>query len=219
MEVWLVKLELLEVDKDVEYVVVIEIDLVDVKELVFCVLNDLDDVCLLLSVQGCKIDEVFIGFCMINIGYFCVVGKLLDKVKGGILICLWLVLLIKMDVYQLIEEGYYGIYGKVGVCMEMLGCLLCMGNQVCVQIGFIVVFILICNFLNCLGDVIDVFLVLVELVVVFLIFGKLLIVEEYMVYVKDIDSMVVDVYCYLSFDQIVEFCEVVVNVKILVVQV
>lgn len=207
MEKWLVNFELLEVDVDVEYAVVIDIDLVDIKELILCVLNDLDDVCLLFVVQGEKIDEVFIGFCMINIGYFCAVGKLLDVYKGQLLICLWVVLLICMDVVQLIEEGYYSVFGKSGVCIEIFGCFLCMGNQVCVVDGVMVVFIFICNFLNCLGIGVNVFLVFVELAVVAVLIGKLLMLEEYQIYVVQVDKIVVDIYCYLNFNQFFQYIE------------
>lgn len=208
MEVWLVNLVLLELDVDVEYVVVIEIDLVDIYELIVVCLNDLDDVKMLLDVVGVVIDEVFIGLCMINIGYFCVVVKLLEG-KCDILIKLWVVLLIKMDVLELIKEGYYGIFGIVGVCMEMLGCLLCMGNQVQVCEGVMVFLILICNFLNCLGCNFNVYLGLVELVVICLCLGCILIREEYMVDIGVLDVSSKDIYCYMNFDQIEDYQDVV----------
>jgi aconitate hydratase 2/2-methylisocitrate dehydratase len=34
-----------------------------------------------------------------------------------------------MDETQLVSEGYYSTYGKVGARTEMPGCSLCMGNQ------------------------------------------------------------------------------------------
>ncbi|WP_438886861.1 aconitase family protein, partial [Bacillus cereus group sp. Bce002] len=86
---------------------------------------DPDDARLLSSVQGRKIDEVFIGSCMTNIGHFRAAGKLLDKVKGATPTRLWLATPTKMDAHQLTEEGYYGIYGKAGARMEMPGCSLC----------------------------------------------------------------------------------------------
>ncbi len=139
MEAWLANPVLLSADADAEYAEIIEIDLADVKEPVLCAPNDPDDVRLLSSVQGEKIDEVFIGSCMTNIGHFRAAGKLLDKVKGGIPTRLWLAPPTKMDAHQLTEEGYYGIYGRAGARMEMPGCSLCMGNQARVQTGSTVV--------------------------------------------------------------------------------
>jgi len=218
MEAWLAKPELLSADADAEYAEIIEIDLADVKEPVLCAPNDPDDARLLSSVQGEKIDEVFIGSCMTNIGHFRAAGKLLEKVKGGIPTRLWLAPPTKMDAHQLTEEGYYGIYGKAGARMEMPGCSLCMGNQARVQTGSTVVSTSTRNFPNRLGDATNVYLASAELAAVASIIGKLPTVEEYMQYAKDIDSMAADVYRYLSFDQIAEFREAAANAKIPVVQ-
>lgn len=214
MEAWLAKPELLSADADAEYAEIIEIDLADVKEPVLCAPNDPDDARLLSSVQGEKIDEVFIGSCMTNIGHFRAAGKLLEKVKGGIPTRLWLAPPTKMDAHQLTEEGYYGIYGKAGARMEMPGCSLCMGNQARVQTGSTVVSTSTRNFPNRLGDATNVYLASAELAAVASIIGKLPTVEEYMQYAKDIDSMAADVYRYLSFDQIAEFREAAANAKI-----
>jgi aconitate hydratase 2/2-methylisocitrate dehydratase len=218
MEAWLANPELLSADADAEYAEIIEIDLADVKEPVLCAPNDPDDARLLSSVQGEKIDEVFIGSCMTNIGHFRAAGKLLEKVKGGIPTRLWLAPPTKMDAHQLTEEGYYGIYGKAGARMEMPGCSLCMGNQARVQTGATVVSTSTRNFPNRLGDATNVYLASAELAAVASITGKLPTVEEYMTYAKDIDSMAADVYRYLSFDQIAEFREAAANAMIPVVQ-
>lgn len=218
MEAWLANPQLLSADADAEYAEIIEIDLADVKEPVLCAPNDPDDARLLSSVQGEKIDEVFIGSCMTNIGHFRAAGKLLDKVKGGIPTRLWLAPPTKMDAHQLTEEGYYGIYGKAGARMEMPGCSLCMGNQARVQTGSTVVSTSTRNFPNRLGDATNVYLASAELAAVASIIGKLPTVEEYMQYAKDIDSMAADVYRYLSFDQIAEFREAAESAKIPVVQ-
>ncbi len=219
MEAWLAKPSLLEADKDAEYAAVIEIDLADVKEPVLCAPNDPDDARLLSTVAGEKIDEVFIGSCMTNIGHFRAAGKLLDKVKGGIPTRLWLAPPTKMDAHQLTEEGYYGIYGKAGARMEMPGCSLCMGNQARVQTGSTVVSTSTRNFPNRLGDATNVYLASAELAAVASITGKLPTVEEYMQYAKQIDTMSADVYRYLSFDQIAEFRESAAKAKIDVVAV
>jgi aconitate hydratase 2/2-methylisocitrate dehydratase len=169
-------------------------------------------------VAGDKIDEVFIGSCMTNIGHFRAAGKLLEKVKGGIPTRLWLAPPTKMDQHQLVEEGYYGIYGKAGARMEMPGCSLCMGNQARVAANSTVVSTSTRNFPNRLGDGANVYLASAELAAVASILGKLPTVEEYMAYAKDIDSMAGDIYRYLSFDQIADFREAAANAKIPVVQ-
>ncbi len=218
MEAWLANPVLLEADKDAEYAEIIEIDLADINEPVLCAPNDPDDARLLSTVQGEKIDEVFIGSCMTNIGHFRAAGKLLEKVKGSIPTRLWLSPPTKMDAHQLTEEGYYGIYGKAGARMEMPGCSLCMGNQARVAANSTVVSTSTRNFPNRLGDGANVYLASAELAAVASILGKLPTVEEYMEYAKNIDSMAADVYRYLSFDQIAEFREAAANANIPVVQ-
>ena len=218
MEAWLANPELLSADADAEYAEIIEIDLSDLKEPVLCAPNDPDDARLLSSVQGEKIDEVFIGSCMTNIGHFRAAGKLLDKVKGQLPTRLWLSPPTKMDAHQLTEEGYYGIYGKAGARMEMPGCSLCMGNQARVEPNSTVVSTSTRNFPNRLGDGANVYLASAELAAVASILGKLPTVEEYMGYAASIDSMAADVYRYLSFDQIAEFRDAAANANIPVVQ-
>jgi aconitate hydratase 2/2-methylisocitrate dehydratase len=213
MEAWLANPQLLEGDADAEYAEIIEIDLSEVKEPVLCAPNDPDDARLLSTVAGEKIDEVFIGSCMTNIGHFRAAGKLLEKNKSPLPTRLWLAPPTKMDAHQLTEEGYYGIYGKAGARLEMPGCSLCMGNQARVQTGSTVVSTSTRNFPNRLGDATNVYLASAELAAVASIIGKLPTVEEYMQYAKDIDSMAADVYRYLSFDQIAEFREAADNAK------
>jgi len=207
MEAWIANPQLMSADKDAEYAEVIEIDLAEINEPILCAPNDPDDARLLSTVQGEKIDEVFIGSCMTNIGHFRAAGKLLEKVKGGIPTRLWLSPPTKMDAHQLTEEGYYGIYGKAGARMEMPGCSLCMGNQARVEANATVVSTSTRNFPNRLGDGANVYLASAELAAVASILGKLPTVEEYLGYAADIDSMAADVYRYLSFDQIAEFRE------------
>ena len=219
MEAWLANPQLLSADSDAEYAEVIEIDLADIKEPVLCAPNDPDDARLLSSVQGQKIDEVFIGSCMTNIGHFRAAGKLLEKNPGNLPTRLWLAPPTKMDAHQLTEEGYYGIYGKAGARMEMPGCSLCMGNQARVEANSTVVSTSTRNFPNRLGDGANVYLASAELAAVAAITGRLPTVEEYMVYAKKIDTMAADVYRYLSFDQIAEFREAAANAQIPAVQV
>ena len=214
MEAWLANPQLLQADADAEYSTVIEIDLADIKEPILCAPNDPDDARLLSEVQGRKIDEVFIGSCMTNIGHFRAAGKLLQKVEGTMPTRLWLAPPTRMDQYQLEEEGYYDIYKNAGARLEMPGCSLCMGNQARVETGATVVSTSTRNFPNRLGDNTDVFLASAELAAVASIIGKLPTVEEYMAYAKDIDSMAADVYRYLSFDQIASYKEAAAKASI-----
>ncbi|OOG15453.1 bifunctional aconitate hydratase 2/2-methylisocitrate dehydratase, partial [Pseudomonas sp. C9] len=218
MEAWLAKPELLQADKDAEYAEVLEIDLAQITQPILCAPNDPDDARLLSSAEGQKIDEVFIGSCMTNIGHFRAAGKLLEQVDGALPTRLWLSPPTKMDAHQLTEEGYYGIYDKAGARMEMPGCSLCMGNQARVEPNSTVVSTSTRNFPNRLGDGANVYLASAELASVASILGRLPTVEEYMEYAGKIDSMAADVYRYLSFDQIAEFREVAANANIPVVQ-
>ncbi|SFX65484.1 bifunctional aconitate hydratase 2/2-methylisocitrate dehydratase [Marinospirillum alkaliphilum] len=205
MEDWLANPQLLRADKDAEYAAVIEIDLNQIKEPILCAPNDPDDARTLSEVAGTKIDEVFIGSCMTNIGHFRAAGKLLEKFKGAIPTRLWLAPPTKMDQHQLTEEGYYGIYGKAGARMEMPGCSLCMGNQARIAAKSTAVSTSTRNFPNRLGDGADVFLASAELAAVASILGKLPTTAEYMEFAATINTMASDVYRYLNFDQIAEY--------------
>ncbi|MGW8466645.1 bifunctional aconitate hydratase 2/2-methylisocitrate dehydratase [Pseudomonas sp. CLCA07] len=218
MEAWLANPELLVADADAEYAEIIEIDLAEITQPILCAPNDPDDARLLSTAEGQKIDEVFIGSCMTNIGHFRAAGKLLEQVDGQLPTRLWLSPPTKMDAHQLTEEGYYGIYNKAGARMEMPGCSLCMGNQARVEPNSTVVSTSTRNFPNRLGDGANVYLASAELASVASILGRLPTVEEYMEYAGKIDSMAADVYRYLSFDQIAEFREVAANANIPVVQ-
>ncbi len=82
MEEWLAQPSLMQADADAEYAEVIEIDLAEIKEPILCCPNDPDDAKTLSEVAGEKIDEVFIGSCMTNIGHFRAAGKLLEDFGG-----------------------------------------------------------------------------------------------------------------------------------------
>lgn len=207
MEEWLAKPELMAADKDAEYAHVIEIDLADVKEPILCAPNDPDDARLLSEVQNTPIDEVFIGSCMTNIGHFRAAGKLLDKFKGQLTTRLWVAPPTKMDKDQLIEEGYYGIYGRVGVRIEIPGCSLCMGNQARVADKSTVMSTSTRNFPNRLGNGANVFLASAELSAVGAILGHIPTVDEYLEYARQIDASASDTYRYLNFDKMKQYTD------------
>ncbi len=204
MQAWIDNPELLTADADAQYAAVIEIDLNEIKEPIVACPNDPDDVKLLSDVAGVKIDEVFIGSCMTNIGHYRAAGKVLDKM-GNVPTRLWIAPPTKMDERQLIEEGYYSIYGRVGARTEMPGCSLCMGNQARVADGSTVFSTSTRNFPNRLGNDANVYLGSAELAAVCAALGRLPTTEEYLEQVAMLDTMGDDVYRYLQFDEMADY--------------
>ncbi|MCI0303531.1 bifunctional aconitate hydratase 2/2-methylisocitrate dehydratase [Cronobacter sakazakii] len=207
MEKWLADPQLLEADADAEYAAVIEIDLNEIKEPILCAPNDPDDARLLSDVTGDKIDEVFIGSCMTNIGHFRAAGKLLDTHKGQLPTRLWVAPPTRMDAAQLTEEGYYSVFGKSGARIEIPGCSLCMGNQARVADGATVVSTSTRNFPNRLGTGANVYLASAELAAVAALIGRLPTPEEYQQFMSQVDKTAVDTYRYLNFDQLDQYTE------------
>ena len=208
MQKWLDNPSLLQADADAEYTKVYEIDLADIKEPILCCPNDPDDAKLLSDVAGDKIDEVFIGSCMTNIGHFRAAGKLLSEVPAGSLTTrLWIAPPTKMDERQLMDEGYYNTYAQAGARTEMPGCSLCMGNQARIAPNSTAVSTSTRNFPNRLGQGANVYLASAELASVASVLGKLPTVEEYMQYAGKLDSMKGEVYNYLNFDQMSDYTE------------
>lgn len=201
MQEWLANPSLMQSDADAEYAHIIEIDLADIKEPIVCCPNDPDDAKLLSEVAGRKIDEVFIGSCMTNIGHFRAAGKLLEEFGGTLSTRMWVAPPTKMDRDQLTDEGYYSIYGKAGVRVETPGCSLCMGNQARVADKSTVMSTSTRNFPNRLGNGADVFLASAELTAVGAILGKLPTPAEYFEYASKIDATAADTYRYLNFDK------------------
>jgi aconitate hydratase 2/2-methylisocitrate dehydratase len=214
MEEWLSNPILLEADSNAEYAAVIDINLDDIKEPILALPNDPDASAKLSEVAGNKIDEVFIGSCMTNIGHFRAAGKLLEKVKEPIPTRLWVAPPTKMDEAQLSDEGYYSIFGSAGARTEMPGCSLCMGNQARVAPGCTVVSTSTRNFPNRLGQGSNVYLASAELAAVASILGRLPTPEEYQNYMSQIDATASDTYRYLNFDQLPEFVKSASTVEI-----
>ncbi|HEY0208377.1 bifunctional aconitate hydratase 2/2-methylisocitrate dehydratase [Acerihabitans sp.] len=207
MESWLADPHLLVADADAEYAAVIDIDLAAINQPILCAPNDPDDARLLSEVAGNKIDEVFIGSCMTNIGHFRAAGKLLDQHQGQLPTRLWVAPPTKMDAAQLTEEGYYSIFGKSGARVEIPGCSLCMGNQARVAEGATVVSTSTRNFPNRLGNGADVYLASAELAAVTALLGRLPTVEEYLQAIALVDKTAVDTYRYLNFDRLAEYTD------------
>jgi len=207
MEAWLAKPELLKGDADAEYAAVIEIDLAEIHEPIVACPNDPDDVKTLSDVSGAKIDEVFIGSCMTNIGHFRAASKLLEG-KRDIPVRLWVAPPTKMDAQQLTEEGHYGVLGGAGARMEMPGCSLCMGNQAQVREGATVMSTSTRNFPNRLGKNTNVYLGSAELASICSKLGRIPTKEEYMADIGVINANGDQIYRYMNFDQIKDFSDV-----------
>ena len=210
MEAWLENPELLEADEDAEYAEVIEINLDEIKEPLLACPNDPDDIKPLSEVANTKIDEVFIGSCMTNIGHFRAAGNLLKEAKD-VPTRLWIVPPTKMDEHQLIEENYYEIFEKSGARTEVPGCSLCMGNQARVEDNSTVVSTSTRNFPNRLGKGADVFLASAELAAISSILGYLPSIGEYQKYMKEINTMGPEVYRYLNFNEIASYKDAAEN--------
>lgn len=202
MEEWIANPELMEADADAEYAAVIDINLNEIKEPIVCAPNDPDDARKLSDVQGDKVDEVFIGSCMTNIGHFRAAGKLLNQNQGMIPTRLWIVPPTRMDAALLTEEGYYSIYGKSGARVEIPGCSLCMGNQARVADGATVISTSTRNFPNRMGKGAFVYLASAELSAVCALLGRIPTPAEYLEYVQRLDSDKEDTYRYMNFNEI-----------------
>jgi len=212
MEAWLANPQLLQADKDAEYTEVIEIDLSEIKEPIVCCPNDPDDAKTLSDVAGAKIDEVFIGSCMTNIGHFRAASKLLEG-KRDIPVKLWMAPPTKMDAQQLTEEGHYGVFGNAGARMEMPGCSLCMGNQAQVKEGATVMSTSTRNFPNRLGKNTFVYLGSAELSAICSKLGRIPTHAEYLADMGVINADGSKIYKYLNFNQIESYQEVADSVK------
>ena len=212
MQAWLADPQLLKGDADAEYAAVIEIDLADIHEPIVACPNDPDDVKTLADVAGSKIDEVFIGSCMTNIGHFRAASKLLEG-KRDIPVKLWMAPPTKMDAKQLSEEGHYGVLGSAGARMEMPGCSLCMGNQAQVKEGATVFSTSTRNFPNRLGKNSNVYLGSAELAAICSKLGRIPTKAEYMADMGVLTAASNAVYQYLNFDKVKDYADMADTVK------
>jgi aconitate hydratase 2/2-methylisocitrate dehydratase len=207
MKAWIANPQLMEADSDAQYAAVIEIDLNEITEPILACPNDPDDVKTLSEVHAAglktQIDEVFVGSCMTNIGLFRALGEVL-RGEGQVKSKLWVCPPTKMDEKQLVEEGYYAIFGMSGARTEMPGCSLCMGNQATVAEDAWVFSTSTRNFDNRLGKGSQVYLGSAELAAVVALKGKIPTKEEYLAIVssKITPNMNESVYKYLNFDQV-----------------
>jgi aconitate hydratase 2/2-methylisocitrate dehydratase len=203
---WLENPTLMKRDEDAEYAAVIEIDLNAITEPIVACPNDPDDVATLTEVlasdRPTKIDEVFVGSCMTNIGHYRALGEVL-KGEGQVPVRLWVVPPTRMDERQLQEEGYYALFGAAGARTEIPGCSLCMGNQARVADNAVVFSTSTRNFDNRMGKGAQVYLGSAELAAVCAMLGRIPTAQEYRDIVPaKIAGKESDIYKYLNFNLI-----------------
>jgi aconitate hydratase 2/2-methylisocitrate dehydratase len=211
MQKWIENPILLEADNNAKYKEIIEIDLNEINEPILCAPNDPDNAVLLSEVSGEKVDEVFIGSCMTNIGHFRAAGKLLENhqkiIAGGsnLKTKLWMAPPTKMDEKKLKDEGFYDIYKTLGVRTEIPGCSLCMGNQARVEDRATVLSTSTRNFPNRLGKGANVYLASAELSAITAIEGKIPELETYNNYFKVIENKKDQIFNYMNFNKLEEY--------------
>ncbi len=205
MKTWLKKPELIQPDENASYEEIIEIKLSEVTQPIVACPNDPDNVKEIKDVENTKIDEVFIGSCMTNIGHYRAAAKVLEGIEK-LNAKLWICPPTKMDEETLKTEGYYEIFEKCGARLELPGCSLCMGNQARVDEGSVVFSTSTRNFDNRLGKNAQVFLGSAELAAVCALLGKIPTVNEYQDITKNkINPYSDELYRYLQFDEIENF--------------
>ena len=213
MQKWLDTPELLEADDNCEYAAVVHINLDDIKEPILACPNDPDDVKTLSDVSNTKIDEVFIGSCMTNIGHFRAAAQLL-KDQSNLPTELWVAPPTRMDEAQLRKEGVYKTFDSITKHTEVPGCSLCMGNQARVENNTTVVSTSTRNFPNRLGDGADVYLSSAEVAAISAKLGHIPTIDEYLSAMRDMQPAANDIYQYLNFDQISEYQEAVGHIAL-----
>ena len=203
MKEWVAAPSLMKPDADAEYAAIIEIDLNEVTEPILACPNDPDNVKLLSEVAGEKIDEVFLGSCMTNIGHYRAAGEVM-RGEGKVAVeKFWIVPPTRMDEQQLINEGYYEVFKAIEAQTEVPGCSLCMGNQASARVGSTVFSTSTRNFDNRLGKGTQVYLGSAELAAVCSKLGRIPTVEEYMSIVPEkLAGKTDEVYKYLNFNEI-----------------
>jgi len=202
-EAWLARPELLSADANAEYAAVIEIDLGQIAEPILACPNDPDDVKKLSEVANTKIDDVFLGSCMTNIGHFRAAGEIWKGQKFNQAVRTWICPPTRMDQQELKDEAYFSVFSQIGARIETAGCSLCMGNQARVPDGVTVYSTSTRNFDDRMGNGAKVFLGSAELGAVAATLGRLPTPEEYFkAYAEKIAPRADKVYRYLQFDEL-----------------
>jgi aconitate hydratase 2/2-methylisocitrate dehydratase len=206
VERWLEKPKLLTADGNAAYAAVIEIDLAQIAEPILACPNDPDDVKPLSEVAGTRIDDVFLGSCMTNIGHFRAAGEIWKGQKFNPAVRTWICPPTRMDQQELKDEAYFSVFSAVGARIEIAGCSLCMGNQARVPPGATVFSTSTRNFDDRMGDGAKVFLGSAELGAVASTLGHLPTPAEYFqTWREKIQPRAEKVYRYLQFDELAAY--------------
>jgi aconitate hydratase 2/2-methylisocitrate dehydratase len=206
VEKWLKKPQLLSADANAEYAAVVEIDLAEITEPILACPNDPDDVKVLTEVANTKIDDVFLGSCMTNIGHFRAAGEIWKGHKFNAAVRTWICPPTRMDQQQLKDEAYFSTYSAIGARIELAGCSLCMGNQARVPDKATVYSTSTRNFDDRIGNGARVFLGSAELGAVAATLGRLPTKDEYFkVFAEKIAPKADKVYRYLQFDELAAY--------------
>lgn len=186
-------------DPDCEYAAVIEINMDEIDEPILCVPNDPDAAYPLSECQGTKLDEIFVGSCMTNIGHYRAAASILKDLTQESPCRFWMAPPTRMDESQLRAEGLYSIFAKAGARMEMPGCSLCMGNQAHVHDNAVVISTSTRNFPNRLGKGSQVYLGSAELCAVCARLGYIPTKEEYFKFTECLSGSEQQLYKLLNF--------------------
>jgi aconitate hydratase 2 / 2-methylisocitrate dehydratase len=203
MEAWCAKPTLLRADKNAEYAKIFTIDLNTITEPLVACPNDPDKIKTLSEVANEKVDEVFVGSCMTNIGHFRALANVYKHTKVEYLNTVtWISPPTRMDEKVLNDEGHYALYGKIGARREIPGCSLCMGNQARVRPGAVVFSTSTRNFDGRMGRDALCYLGSAELAAVVSILGRLPTKEEYLAHMeKCVNPFEKSIYKYMDFRQ------------------
>ncbi|MDR1521232.1 MAG: bifunctional aconitate hydratase 2/2-methylisocitrate dehydratase [Planctomycetota bacterium] len=149
---WLARPELLRRDGNAAFAARLEVDLDNIQEPIIACPNNPDSIALLSERAGERIDEVFIGSCMSNIGHFRAAAAILSDSGASLGVKrLWIAPPTRMDRDQLTREGVLRCFEELGARLELPGCSLCMGNQARVADGAAVFSTSTRNFANRMG--------------------------------------------------------------------
>ncbi|NJD51541.1 MAG: bifunctional aconitate hydratase 2/2-methylisocitrate dehydratase [Candidatus Methanoperedens sp.] len=178
MQEWLDNPSLLEADPDAQYSDILEIDLSAINEPLLACPNDPDFIKPLSETQGVRIDEVFIGSCMIGTEQLDRASGILEK-AGSIKSKLWIAPPTRLIEKSLKETGGYSTFKELGARMEIPGCSLCMGNQARVADNAVVFSTSTRNFDNRMGKNAQVYLGSAELAAIIAVLGRIPTLSEY----------------------------------------
>jgi len=187
MEAWLASPSIPEADEGASYAEVLKIDLATITEPLLAAPNDPDKIVTLTEAAGTRIDEIFIGSCMVDITDFRAAARLLEGQRVQHRMKLWTVPPDRETNVALAREDVHGKLLEAGANVHVPGCSLCMGNQGQVATGATALSTSTRNFDNRLGVGAQVYLGSAQLAAITALEGALPTVETYMKYVEKLE--------------------------------